>query len=269
MFKASLVQMNIIHKNPAENRKKIKDLIEQAMKENPDLIVFPETCTSGYSESVFHEIEKYAEEENGQTISEIRALAKKYQVCICSGSIAEKDGNNFYNTVYFIGRDGELLAKYRKMHLYSAMDENKAFKNGTEMPVFETEFGHLAMMTCYDIRFVELSRTYAVKGAKAIVVVSNFPNPKVDHWRTLLKARAIENQMYIIACNRVGKAYESTYFGHSLIIDPWGEIICEGNDEETILTGIVDFEKVTQVRKTIPMYWDRQPESYPDDILRR
>ena len=121
----------------------------------------------------------------------------------------------------------------------------------------------MAMMACYDIRFPELSRTYAVRGAEAILVVSNFPNPKVKHWRTLLTARAIENQLYVIACNRVGAAGGSTYFGHSLIIDPWGEIVAEGDEAEGIVSGCADFEKVRQVRETIPMYADRRPASYP------
>lgn len=233
----------------------------------PDLIVFPETCTSGYSAEVFGEIERYAEEECGKTLTMFRELAKEYRVCICTGSLPESAADGIFNTVYLIGRDGAILGKYRKMHLYSAMDEDKAFGHGVEMPVFDTEFGKIAMMTCYDIRFVELSRTYAVRGAQAIVVVSNFPNPKVNHWRTLLQARAIENQLYIIACNRVGAAGESTYFGHSLIIDPWGEIVAEGGDVENIIEGNVDFCRIEQVRSTIPMYKDRRPSSYPGDIL--
>jgi predicted amidohydrolase len=113
------------------------------------------------------------------------------------------------------------------------MDEDIGFKNGTEMPVFDIEFGKIALMTCYDIRFVELSRTYALRGAETIIVVSNSPRPKVNHWRVLLQARAIENQLFIVACNRrVGSALNSSYFGHSLIIDPWGEIIAEGDEDD-------------------------------------
>lgn len=266
-FKVSQIQLDIVYKSPKENIEKIAQLIEEAVKENPDIIVFPETFTTGYSEEIFHNIDKYAETEDGETITILRRLAKKFNVWLVSGSIVEKDDKGTYNTIFLIDRKGNIVGKYRKMHLYSAMDEDVAFKNGVDMPVFDTEFGKLALMTCYDIRFVELSRTYAVKGADAIIIVSNFPNPKVNHWRILLQARAIENQLYIIACNRVGSANSSTYFGHSLIIDPWGEIINEGNDEETIISGEVDFNKVKEVRSIIPMYYDRQPQSYPDDIL--
>ncbi len=267
-FKVSQIQLDIVYRNPKENVEKVAQLIQKAVKEdNPDIIVFPETFTTGYSEGIFHNIDKYAETEDGETVTVLRRLAKKFNVWLVSGSIVEKDDKGTYNTIFLIDRKGNIVGKYRKMHLYSAMDEDVAFKNGVDMPVFDTEFGKLALMTCYDIRFVELSRTYAVKGADAIIIVSNFPNPKVNHWRILLQARAIENQLYIIACNRVGSADKSTYFGHSLIIDPWGEIINEGNDEETIISGEVDFNKVKEVRSIIPMYYDRQPQSYPDDIL--
>jgi omega-amidase len=266
-FKVAAIQMDIAYKNPERNRLHVEELVKQAMPSKPDVLVLPETWTTGYSENVFHKIHKYAEPENGPTMNAIREMAIKYSVWFVSGSFPERDGANIYNTVYLINRSGAIVGKYRKMHLYSAMDEHIAFANGEDMPVWSTEFGPVAMMTCYDIRFVELSRTYAMRGAKVIFVVSNFPNPKVHHWRTLLQARAIENQVYIVACNRVGAAENCTYFGHSLMIDPWGEILAEGAEDETILVGAVDLLHVTQVRKTIPMFWDRQPQSYPQDML--
>lgn len=267
-YKVAAIQMDIAYKNPGQNHLRSSELISKAMEYTPDVVVLPETWTTGYSESVFHEIHKYAEPEDGPSMGMLRNSAAKHGVWIVSGSFPELDGSKVYNTVYLIDRTGNIVGKYRKMHLYSAMDEDKAFDNGQEMPVLHTEIGSLAMMTCYDIRFVELSRTYAVRGAQIIYVVSNFPNPKKHHWRTLLQARAIENQCYIVACNRVGAAEKSTYFGHSLIIDPWGEIIKEGDESESILVGEVDLLRVNEVRKTIPMFLDRQPHSYPDDILR-
>ena len=266
-FNVAAIQMAIAYKEPERNHRHAGKLIEKAMKHKPNVIVLPETWTTGYSESVFHEITKYAEPESGPTMSVLRSWAAKYGVWFVSGSFPEVDGANIYNTVFLVNPDGKIVRKYRKMHLYSAMDEHTAFTNGHEMPVWSTELGSVAMMTCYDIRFVELSRTYAVRGAEVIFVVSNFPNPKVNHWRTLLQARAIENQCYIVACNRVGVAESSTYFGHSLVIDPWGEITAEGDDSENVVTGSINLARVADVRKKIPMYSDRQPQSYPQDIL--
>ncbi|SKC83643.1 carbon-nitrogen family hydrolase [Maledivibacter halophilus] len=267
-FKAAMIQLDIVYKDPDKNLSKVKDLLKKAMKDKPDMIVLPETWTTGYSEEVFHSVEKYGEYENGKIVNSLKEMAFKNKVWIVGGSIVEKDENGIYNTIFLIDRNGEVKGKYRKMHLYSAMDEDIGFKNGMDMPVFDTEFGKISLMTCYDIRFVELSRTYALRGAEAIIVVSNFPNPKLNHWRVLLQARAIENQLYIIACNRVGSAGNSSYFGHSLIIDPWGNVLEEGDEEESILIGEVDFEKVKEVRNIIPMYYDRRPQSYPNDILK-
>ena len=163
---------------------------------------------------------------------------------------------------------GDFIGKFRKIYLYSAMDEDKGFKHGSEMPVFETEFGKIALMTCYDIRFPEQSRTYALRGAQMIVAVANFPKPKVHHWRILLQARAIENQLFVVACNRVGSAGKNSYFGHSMVIDPWGEILAEAEEEETILSAQIDFTAIEEVCTLIPVYYDRQPRAYSNDILR-
>ena len=124
------------------------------------------------------------------------------------------------------------------------------------------------MMICYDIRFCELARTYALKKADVLVVTSDFPNPRVNHWRTLLTARAIENQMFVVACNRVGPSPMGTYCGHSLIIDPWGDIIAEGGDGEEIVTGSIDYTKTREVRDLIHMFRDRQPTLYGDTLLK-
>ena len=141
-------------------------------------------------------------------------------------------------------------------------DEDAQLTHGDKHEVYDTEFGRVGMMVCYDIRFCELSRIYALKKADVLVVVSNFPNPRVNHWRTLLMARAIENQMFVVACNRVGPSPMGTYCGHSIIIDPWGEVIAEGGDEQEIVTGSIDFGKTKEVRDLIHMFRDRQPQLY-------
>lgn len=268
MFNLSILQFSIDYKNPESNRKKVRELVSKASASGSDMLILPETWTTGYSEEIFHDIMSYAEKEDGPTVTMMRELAQKNKVYIVGGSIPEYDGQNVYNTIFFIDKSGDIIGKYHKMHLYSAMDEDKAFKNGSEMPVFDTELGKIALMTCYDIRFPELSRTYAVRGAQIIITVANFPKPKVHHWRTLLQARAIENQMFIAACNRVGSAGSCSYFGHSIIIDPWGEILAEAEEEETILVAGIDFSAIEKVRTLIPMYYDRQPQAYPDDILK-
>jgi len=261
-FTTSLIQFDIVFKDPEQNRKILKKWVKEAVNNNPDLLVLPETWTTGFAASVFKNADRYAEKEDGKSISLIREIAADNNVYIAAGSIIEKDGNNFYNTMYLVDREGSIVGKYRKMHLFSVLDEDRGLNNGEDMPVFKTDFGKLACMTCYDIRFVEMARTYALKGAQAIIVVANFPAPRLNHWRILLQARAIENQLYIIACNRVGQAEGNYFFGHSMVINPRGEIITEAGEEKTVLTASIDFNRVSKVRNEIPMYKDRKPEFY-------
>ncbi len=261
-FNISIIQFDIVYENSNKNRKRVKELIRQSLVHNPDLIILPETWTTGFKKEIFYNPDKYAEIESGKSITMLRKIAARYSVCLAAGSIIEKDNNKYYNTVFLIGREGEIIGKYRKMHLFSVEDEDKGLKRGTKNIVFKTEFGKLALMTCYDIRFPELARSYALQGVEGIIVVANFPEPRLNHWRILLQARAIENQLYIVACNRTGKGY----FGHSMIIDPWGNIIVEGNEEDLIINGKVNFKQLQEVRKKIPIYKDRQPENYYPSI---
>jgi omega-amidase len=115
---------------------------------------------------------------------------------------------------------------------------------------------------CYDIRFPEQARTLSLLGAKILFVAAEWPHPRLHHWRTLLMARAIENQMYVVACNRVGNTAIDSFFGHSMIIDPWGEIIAEGGEREEIVTARIDLTLVDHVRNRIPVFEDRRPELY-------
>lgn len=267
-WKVCAVQFDTKYQDPDENIRRMEEQIRLAAREKPDLIVLPELWTSGYSVEIFHDIQRFAQPETGPAISMLKRVAKECGTYIAGGSIVEEREGRFYNTCFLIGRDGTIAGRYSKMHLYSAMDEDVAFAPGEELPVFDTDFGRIAIMTCYDIRFVEQSRAYALKGAQALIVVSNWAKPKLNHWRVMLQARAIENQLAVVACNRVGQAVDCVYFGHSMIIDSWGEIIAEGGEEEEVLTGVIEGEKLRTVRQTIPMYKDRQTRYYEDILLK-
>lgn len=264
MVNFALLQTDIKFCDFEYNAAHVKELIRTAMggSPTPDIIVLPEDWSSGFSDEMFHHMEDYIEPIDGPSVTVLKECAKQYKVWIVAGSIGTRFDDGMKNTTFLINRDGEIVGDYSKMHLYSDMDEHVPYLHGTESNVYNTELGRFGFMICYDIRFCELSRSYALKGADAVIVTSNFPNPRVNHWRTLLLARAIENQMFIIACNRVGESPMGTYCGHSIIINPWGEIIAEGGDEEAIITGSVDFAKTKEIRETIHMFRDRRPESY-------
>ena len=142
------------------------------------------------------------------------------------------------------------------------MDEEKHLQSGDKLGLLNVSGTDAGMMICYDIRFPELARKLAINGAKMLFVPAQWPNPRLHHWRTLLMARAIENQMFVIACNRCGTSGTSTFFGHSLIIDPWGEIIAEAGEEESIIRAEIDLALVDTIRSKIPVFEDRRPQLY-------
>lgn len=265
MITYTLLQTDIFFCDSTKNYERIKEMIEEAMLHDPvpDVLILPEDWSSGFSDEMFRNIKNYVEPINGPTVTVLKEQAKKYHVWIVGGSIStiHEDGK-MRNTTFIINREGEIIGDYSKIHLYSDMDEDVAFAHGEKTTVYDTELGKLGFMICYDIRFCELSRIYALKQADVLIVTSNFPNPRVNHWRTLLTARAIENQIYVVACNRVGESPMGTYCGHSIIIDPWGEIIAEGGDNEEIIYGSFDFRKIKEIRNTIHMFRDRKPEVY-------
>lgn len=265
--KISLIQFDTHYRDIAGNVERMAMFLDAAAGEKPDLIVMPELWSSAYSVENFHEAAVYAQPMEGSALSMVRRKARKYGVWIVAGSMLETEEGRIYNTAFLVDREGNVAGRYRKMHLYGPMDET-LLEYGTESPVFDTDFGRIALMTCYDLRFVELSRAYALQGAELLVVVSNWAAPKLSHWQIMLRARAIENQLPVVACNRVGTAVDCTYFGHSMIVDAWGEVLLEDESgQETVLRGELDMDKMWDVRRQISMYADRRPECYPGCLL--
>ena len=258
-LKVTCIQQDIVFGNPKQNRQNVEKNIEKAMQENPDVIVLPEMWTTGYDLARLAEIG----DENGEkTKAMMSSLAQKYQVNIVAGSVAKSTGNKHTNTLYAFDRQGECISEYSKVHLFKLMDEHHYLVAGDEKGLFTLEGMTCAGLICYDIRFPEWVRAHTVNGAKAIFVVAEWPLPRLAHWRHLLISRAIENQCYVIACNRSGKDPNNEFAGHSMIIDPWGEVLKEAKKEPEMITSTIDLEKVTQVRKQIPIFDDRRPEIY-------
>ena len=166
------------------------------------------------------------------------------------------------NTCTWHNTTGEHVATYSKLHLFRLMAEEKFLTAGEGPTIVETPWGKMGLAICYDLRFPELFRWYALNGVSAVIIPAEWPHPRLMHWRTLLRARAIENQMFIIACNRVGSKGNDRFFGHSAIVDPWGETIIEGGESEMLLTATVDLASVEAVRKKIPVFADRRPDVY-------
>lgn len=261
----ALIQMSIEFGSPQKNYQKAGEFIDQAMKNAPDIIVLPELWTTGYDLTNLSEI---GDDNALKSIAFLQAKAMEHNVHIVGGSVANKQEDGIYNTLVVINRNGEFVHQYSKLHLFQLMDEHLFLKPGKEQGLFSLENQNFAGQICYDIRFPEWIRTHVLAGAEAIFVVAEWPLPRLHHWRTLLTARAIENQCYIIACNSTGTNPSNIFAGHSMIIDPWGEIIAEGTEQEDIVFGEIDLAKVKTVRNTIPIFEDRQPNLYKHDQLK-
>lgn len=260
-LRAALVQMQVDAGNPDANFERLQTKLEEAVggEVKPELIMLPEMWNTGYA---LERIEEIADPEGQRTKALLSGFAKKHAVQLIGGSIAEKRQDGVYNTSYVFNEEGDLTDRYSKIHLFRLMNEEKHLKAGDALGRLEAGGVPAGMMICYDIRFPELARKLALGGARALFVPAQWPNPRLHHWRTLLTARAIENQMFVVSCNICGTSGDSTFFGNSMIIDPWGEIIAEAGEEETILRAEIDLALVDAVRAKIPVFEDRRPVLY-------
>lgn len=258
----ALIQMHIAAGDPEANFAKAERLLEEAATASsvkPDIIMLPEMWNSGYA---LTEIERLADPDGERTKTQIASFAARHGVNVIAGSIAHKRATGVTNTMLAFDRDGNPTLEYSKIHLFKLMNEHQHLLAGEKAGTFQLGPTSAGAMICYDIRFPELARKLALGGAKILFVPAQWPHPRLHHWRTLLQARAIENQMYVVACNTVGESGGSSFFGHSMIVDPWGEIVAEAEEQETILRAAVDLSLVDEVRGRIPVFADRLPTLY-------
>ncbi|KYK35458.1 MAG: carbon-nitrogen family hydrolase [Theionarchaea archaeon] len=245
----SVIQMEIEDGATKQNIKRALSFLERC--KNSDLVVLPELWSTGLA---LHKAADLAESLTGETISFLKAYAATCKTYVL-GSILEKRQNKFYNTLHVVGPEG-LLGVYRKIHLFSLMNEPRYLEPGTEYVPFSTELCSLAGIICYDIRFPELSRALALLGAQILVVPAEFPHPRKQHWQILLQARAIENQLFVVACNRTGKSDKYHFFGASMIVDPWGDVLVEADEKQGIFSCTVNLERISECRKNLPALED-------------
>ncbi len=199
-------------------------------------------------------------------------IARRHGCWILAGSLAESSGDPArpYNTSALIGPDGEIAARYRKIHLFDiAVDhgpsdvESARVSGGEEPVVASVDGAALGLTICYDLRFPELYRTLALEGAEILAVPSNFTERTGrDHWEVLLRARAIENGAWIIAPSQIGGPPGHPAYGHSMVIDPWGIVVAQAPDRETTIHAVIDTDRVTAVRRQIPALANRRPATY-------
>jgi predicted amidohydrolase len=254
----SLAQMQIALGDPATNLKKADEWSAEAARRGSDLIVFPEMWTTGCDWPNIKQLATWQDE----VIAQVAGLAKKHHLWINGSMLALDENGQPSNTSILFDPHGEPAGIYRKIHLFGVMEEDQYLAAGQTLTTVETPWGQSGLSICYDLRFTEMFRTYALNGVNLVYVPAEWPHPRLAHWRTLLRARAIENQMYMIGVNTVGNDGTYTFFGHSAIIDPWGNAIVEAGETEVLLTATIETDQVAEVREKIPVFRDRRPELY-------
>lgn len=266
MIKVSLAQFDVKKGNPRANWTKAQEVIAEAKRQGGHMVVLPELWDSGYA---LEQAKDFSSSLSGGLFSQVAAFAKQQSIFVF-GSMFEKRGLGVSNTIPVISPSSGVMGAYRKLHLFPVMDEDQWLTPGESTLIVDLPWGPTAFAICYDLRFPELFRRYAVEGAVMTIVPAEWPHPRLDHFRTLVKARAIENQMYIIAANRVGKddfdketgecSYH--YCGHSMVVDPTGEVIIEVGEGEGVYTVNIDLDVVAEVRQQMPILENRRPEHY-------
>ncbi len=250
-MKIALVQYSPEWENPEKNIDKINGLLKDVSLTEIDLVVFPELTLTGFTMNVA----KFAEEIDGPSYKFFIDLAGKKKVNVIGGVI-EKDGNKFYNTLLHIDENGLIKARYRKIHPFSFANEEKYFAAGNELVITEINKIKIGLSVCYDLRFPELYRLYALKGAEVLVNIANWPVPRIAHWDLLTKANAVFAQAFFIGVNRTGKDPFNEYCGHSRVISPLGNAETEITEEEKIIVCEIDIAQVKETREKYPFLND-------------
>ncbi len=247
-----LVQSDVFWENHASNHAKIRDLLDAARPAPGSLIVLPEMAFSGFSMNVAAATQSDAREDEAF----LRQMAALYQSTIVSGVVSRAPGGCGANQAVVIAPDGAMLARYTKLQPFSPVGENEPYPAGKEIVTFPWNRFNAAPFICYDLRFPEHFRAAVKLGVNLFVVIANWPVKRHHHWLTLLQARAIENQAFVVGVNRCGSDPGNSYNGRSIVVSPHGHIVADAGEGERVLSARIDFDEVRQWREQFPALSD-------------
>jgi omega-amidase len=267
-IKVGVIQMSVSD-NKNANLKKAQAMIIKACQQGAQMVVLPEVFNSPYQTELFPD---YAEPYPGPTTRLLSQLAAKHEVLLVGGSIIEKDGDNkLYNSSFVFNEKGQLLGRHRKVHLFDinlpgkiTFRESDTLTSGNSITIIRHQGLCFSIMICYDFRFPELARAAVLEGAKLLVVPAAFTVTTGEaHWDLLMRTRAVDNQCFVIATSPARNP-ESSYqaWGHSMVVDPWGQIIAEAGEAEGIIYAELDFEQLEQIRQQLPLLEHRRQDLY-------
>jgi len=259
----TLIQMSVAEGNREHNFTNAKLILKQHQPgKGVQFILFPELFAIGFRHEDYR---KEGPGVPGPTTDFLCSVAEEFGA-YAIGTGIEKSDEKFYNTLVLAKPDGGVSGTYRKIHPFQ--EERDVFKGGDVIALFDCSGIKVGVQICYDIRFPEVTRKLALEGAELILIPAAFPDPRNEHWNTLVRARAIENQLYVAATNRIGIGFDGkTYFGHSQVVDPWGVVLGRRNSEERLITTQGNTGMIESVRSQITCYADIAPSGY-DNIQR-
>jgi predicted amidohydrolase len=257
-FKISLAQMHIQPGKVEMNRQRAVEMIAEAAARGSSLVLLPELWSSGYD---LENGDRHAAE-TPQILKELQTLARSSNLHI-AGSLLEKTPSGLRNTCSWLSSGADAPLSYSKIHLFRLMQEDTWLSGGDHLQQVPAPWGNTGLAICYDLRFPELFRHYALDGSRAFALCAEWPIRRINHWQTLLRARAIENQAFVFAVNCVGTSGSETFGGRSAVITPWGEVSIEGSQsEEDLLTVEINPTQVEEARSFLPVFQDRRPDLY-------
>lgn len=274
LVKIALCQMNVVD-NEEKNMEKAIQMIKESKRQGADLAVLPEMFNCPYENEKFIEYAKKLTD--SRTLDEISKIAKEENIHVLAGSVPELERNTIkrteliYNTAVFFDNNGKILGKHRKMHLFDIdvkgkiyFKESDTLSAGNDFTVIKTDLGTIGIGICYDIRFVELSRIMALNGAEILIFPGAFNlTTGPAHWKLLFRSRALDNQVYAIGvAPALDKDASYNSFGHSIAVNPWGEVIEELDFSEDLKIAEIDLDEIKRIREEIPVLKNRRTDLY-------
>jgi predicted amidohydrolase len=268
----SAIQITAVDGEKAATVDKMAGWLDVAGGRGSDLVVLPELWTGlGFSEKGLHE--KIAEPFPGPTTEMLADKARKYGMFVAGSMYERGQDGNYYNSVPLISPQGEIIGIYRKTHLFDAPNrtdikggirESDSIAPGGNLDVYGTNLARIGLSVCSDLRFPEVYREMALNGAEILVCASAFLSPRFDHWEFFLRARATENQAFVVASGQYGIEPKSGigFVGRSMIVDPWGVIVATASDAEDCVTAFIDLDFIQEVKSRYPLMTQRRPDLY-------
>jgi len=256
-FQAAALQFPIEMGRVEPNLDRAMSLLRESAEMGVSLCVLPEMWSTGFAYENLLRLSGSTPE----VLHELRRFAGTHRTVI-AGSLPERSGRSVYNTLYVIDGTGLIAGEYRKAHLFSPSGEHLQFRRGSRTAVARTRVGTIGPQICYDLRFPELSRKYFLEGATLLCVCAQWPSVRKAHWELLVAARAVENQLFVVAVNAVGRSGEFHYAGGSAILSPMGARLAEAREKEGVFPATLDPAEVDEVRRRMPCALDRNERAY-------